>query len=146
MKVIVIACLMSVINCCHAQPTLVYSNALDCSYTISGKEIVNPYSGEAKLTIEIVREGKRLHAISTLSFVGSPKTITIDSFGQVDNPVVYTDKVISTYGGGSAYTTKFELNRIKGSYSVSESTRIDPFAGANWSIVTYSGVCSGNNF
>ena len=137
---------MSVINCCHAQTTLVYSNSLDCSYTISGKEIVNPYSGEAKLTIEIVREGKQLHSTSTLSFVGSTKTITIDSFGQVKSPVIYTDKVISTYGGGSAYATSLELNRVTGIYSVKESTRIDPFAGTNWSTVIYSGACSGSHF
>ena len=146
MKVFFIACLMVAINYCHAQTTLVYSNALDCSYTISGKEIVNPYSGEAKLTIEIVRERKGLHAVSKLSFVGSSKIITIDSFGQVENTVVYTDKVISTYGGGSAYTSSLELNRVNGSYSVKEATRIDPFAGANWSTVIYSGACSGSHF
>lgn len=146
MKLIAIFFIMLLADAVNAQPALVYSNQLDCTYTISGKEIVDAYSGKADLTIEINRTDKRLHATAKLTIVEFVKSITIDSSGQLENPVTYTDKAISYFGGGSSYTTNLELDRVTGSFSVTESKRIDPFAGANWSTVTYSGTCAGKHF
>jgi len=89
-------------------------------------------------TRKVFKEDGDTHAI--IKLVADNKEHVVDSFGQQNFSVTANDLKVHVSGGGSWYRTDFNMDRMSGSYILTESERLDK-SGYNWSTNKLYGVC-----
>jgi len=110
----------------------------DCTYSQSSEKSKTSKDGTATLVIKIFKEDSDTHAV--IKLVADKKEHVVDSFGQQNFSVTANDLKVHVSGGGSWYRTDFNMDRMSGSYILTESERLDK-SGYNWSTNKLYGVC-----